>query len=324
MPPPRWPPQGVPLVDLSSDQDTTDLTKCVVYVERHIAKQQAAAGAGSGAGGADAQPPAPAGSGQPAASAQQQEEPCILVLGEPGRQGVLGHSRGHGQRLRHPFPATSQPHAPALSSRPAPTTPPRPRPRPHLIQVPHTLHPSHPTAGALGGRLDHTLANLNTLYMFPHLNITLAGDGNLVRLLRAGRTEVHPDEAREGPTCALVPLAGPVVASSSGLKWNLDQTEVGGGARVGGGGGRGDRGGGGGGEAAWAGSWVVAAARPVCLLLRCSKPGPPTLVVGADAVSGPGEHQQRAGRRPRGGGGQRRPAVDHRVPGSGQRQHQRR
>ena len=115
MPPPRWPPQGVPLVDLSSDQDTTDLTKCVVYVERHIAKQQAAAGAGSGAGGADAQPPAPAGSGQPAASAQQQEEPCILVLGEPGRQGVLGHSRGHGQRLRHPFPATSQPHAPALA-----------------------------------------------------------------------------------------------------------------------------------------------------------------------------------------------------------------
>ncbi len=38
-------------------------------------------------------------------------------------------------------------------------------------------------AGALGGRLDHTLSNLNTLYHFQHLDISLWGDGNLARLV---------------------------------------------------------------------------------------------------------------------------------------------
>lgn len=84
-------------------------------------------------------------------------------------------------------------------------------------------------AGALGGRLDHTLANLNTLYCYPHLNITLWGDGNLVRLLRAGKSMIRPSRL-EGPTCGLVPLARPAVASSRGLKWNLDNTHVSGAA----------------------------------------------------------------------------------------------
>ncbi len=81
-------------------------------------------------------------------------------------------------------------------------------------------------AGALGGRLDHTLANLNVLYMYPHLDMTLAGDGNLVRLLPRGRNALVWDPVCEGPTCALVPLAGPVVATSTGLRWNLQASEV--------------------------------------------------------------------------------------------------
>lgn len=79
--------------------------------------------------------------------------------------------------------------------------------------------------GALGGRLDHTLSNLNTLYCFRHLNMALWGDGNLVRLLRAGRATIHPARC-EGPTCGLVPLARPATASSTGLKWDLDNTHV--------------------------------------------------------------------------------------------------
>ncbi len=54
--------------------------------------------------------------------------------------------------------------------------------------------PPSPSPGALGGRLDHTLANLNSLHMFPHLAVTLWGDGNLVRLVRPGRTLIVPDE----------------------------------------------------------------------------------------------------------------------------------
>jgi thiamine pyrophosphokinase len=73
--------------------------------------------------------------------------------------------------------------------------------------------------------LDHTLANLNTLYCYPHLNITLWGEGNLVRLLRAGKSVIKPSRL-EGPTCGLVPLARPATASSKGLKWDLDDTHV--------------------------------------------------------------------------------------------------
>lgn len=80
-------------------------------------------------------------------------------------------------------------------------------------------------AGALGGRLDHTLSNLNTLYCYRHLNMALWGDGNLVRLLRAGTARIQPARA-EGPTCGLVPLARPATASSTGLKWDLDNTHV--------------------------------------------------------------------------------------------------
>ncbi|KAL4458874.1 hypothetical protein ABPG75_013739 [Micractinium tetrahymenae] len=80
--------------------------------------------------------------------------------------------------------------------------------------------------GALGGRLDHTLSNLSTLYMYPDMSLVLLGDGNLARLVPAGRAVIRPDRRLEGPTCGLVPCAGGAVASSSGLRWNLHSTPM--------------------------------------------------------------------------------------------------
>ncbi|GIL65866.1 hypothetical protein Vafri_19514 [Volvox africanus] len=80
--------------------------------------------------------------------------------------------------------------------------------------------------GALGGRLDHTLANLNVLHVYADLNITLWGDGNLVRLVRRGKALIKPDRRFEGPTCGLIPIAGPVIATSSGLEWNVSDTTL--------------------------------------------------------------------------------------------------
>lgn len=82
------------------------------------------------------------------------------------------------------------------------------------------------TAGALGGRLDHTLANLNTLHMHRHLDLALVGEGNLVRLVRAGRCVIKPDRHVEGPLCGLVPMSGPAVVTMKGFKWDLDQFEM--------------------------------------------------------------------------------------------------
>lgn len=75
--------------------------------------------------------------------------------------------------------------------------------------------------GALGGRLDHILSNISTLYSFRDIQLVLCGDGNLTRLLRAGRTIIRPNLDVEGPTCGLVPMDGPAVATTQGLRWNM-------------------------------------------------------------------------------------------------------
>eukprot|EP00798_Chlamydomonas_sp_ICE-L_P013434 gene13434-19290_t len=124
--------QGVEVIDQSHDQDSTDLVKCIQYLETH-------------------------------------------------------HLPNLGASIRH-----------------------------HIIVV-----------GALGGRLDHTLSNLNALYQHSHLNITMWGEGNLVRLVRGpGRTVITPHRGLEGPQCGLVPLGPPVIATCTGLKWNMDKLQL--------------------------------------------------------------------------------------------------
>ena len=44
--------------------------------------------------------------------------------------------------------------------------------------------------GALGGRLDHTLANLHTLHMYADMEIVMIGEGNCARLLHEGKTRI--------------------------------------------------------------------------------------------------------------------------------------
>ena len=76
-------------------------------------------------------------------------------------------------------------------------------------------------AGALGGRLDHTLGNLNSLYSHPDQKIVLLGEGNVVHLLQPGTTHVHVRRDVEGLHCGVIPLCEPVTVSSKGLKWDM-------------------------------------------------------------------------------------------------------
>ena len=133
----------VPLIDLSHDQDSTDLEKCLNYLQANVMGPLQASSSGQEV-------------------EQEEDQPLILVL------------------------------------------------------------------GAFGGRLDHTISNINVLYQFRHLNIVLWGEGNLVRLIRGpGETLIVPNlevEARGG--CGLVCLGEPCVASSRGLKWDLADTKL--------------------------------------------------------------------------------------------------
>ncbi|KAF8065877.1 TPK1 [Scenedesmus sp. PABB004] len=151
---------------------------------------------------------------------QQQEQQQQLgapeppaQAGWPAQRGAGAHAGGGGGGGGQP--AAREVHATILASHDGGALPAKRLRQQHIILV----------MGALGGRLDHTLANLNTLYCYPHLDLTLWGDGNLVRLLRAGRARITPSRA-EGPTCGLVPLARPATASSRGLKWDLDDTHM--------------------------------------------------------------------------------------------------
>ena len=96
----------------------------------------------------------------------------------------------------------------------------------NLHVVVRTQHASgspyaHCDAGAFGGRIDHVLSSLCTLHRHEGEQIILCGDGNLVRLLPKGHSELEPDLAVEGPACGLVAMGSPAIASSTGLRWNL-------------------------------------------------------------------------------------------------------
>lgn len=73
----------------------------------------------------------------------------------------------------------------------------------------------------MGGRLDHVLSHLSVLYANADLPLVLLGDGNAARLLHRGTTEVHVSLEDEGPHCGVVPLAGPAIVTSRGLRWDM-------------------------------------------------------------------------------------------------------
>jgi thiamine pyrophosphokinase len=76
-------------------------------------------------------------------------------------------------------------------------------------------------AGALGGRLDHSLANLNALYKYQDLPLVLVGDGNIVRLLPIGDSLITMNSSAEGIQCGVIPLGSSSVVTSKGLKYDM-------------------------------------------------------------------------------------------------------
>ncbi|GER24738.1 thiamin pyrophosphokinase family protein [Striga asiatica] len=65
-------------------------------------------------------------------------------------------------------------------------------------------------AGALGGRFDHEVGNINVLCRFPNTRIVLLSDDCLIQLLPCShRHEIYIQPAIEGPHCGLIPISGP-------------------------------------------------------------------------------------------------------------------
>ncbi|XP_057965568.1 thiamine pyrophosphokinase 1 isoform X2 [Malania oleifera] len=82
--------------------------------------------------------------------------------------------------------------------------------------------------GALGGRFDHEIGNINVMYRFSTIRIILLSDDCLIHLLpRTHHHEIHIHSSFEGPHCGLVPIGMPSRSTSTtGLQWNLTETEM--------------------------------------------------------------------------------------------------
>jgi len=82
--------------------------------------------------------------------------------------------------------------------------------------------------GALGGRFDHEMGNINVLHIFPNINIILLSNDCLIFLLpRTHNHEIHVERSIEGPHCGLIPIGMPSTSTTTtGLRWNLDNTSM--------------------------------------------------------------------------------------------------
>ncbi|CAA6654282.1 unnamed protein product [Spirodela intermedia] len=82
--------------------------------------------------------------------------------------------------------------------------------------------------GALGGRFDHEVGNINALYRFPKTRIILMSDDCLIYLLpKTHRHEIIIQSSVEGPHCGLIPIGAPSASTTTtGLQWDLTDTEM--------------------------------------------------------------------------------------------------
>ncbi|OWM77981.1 thiamine pyrophosphokinase 1-like isoform X1 [Punica granatum] len=83
-------------------------------------------------------------------------------------------------------------------------------------------------AGALGGRFDHEVGNINVLCRFKDTRIILISDDCLIHLLpKAQNHEIHVLSSVVGPHCGLIPIGMPSRSTTTtGLQWDLSDTEM--------------------------------------------------------------------------------------------------
>uniref|UniRef100_A0A7S2FHH2 Thiamine pyrophosphokinase n=1 Tax=Haptolina brevifila TaxID=156173 RepID=A0A7S2FHH2_9EUKA len=78
--------------------------------------------------------------------------------------------------------------------------------------------------GAIGGRLDQQMANLNMAYSYKCFrDFFLVSDHSLAFVLQPGSHVIEPNRQVEDGTCGLIPLGSRCEGvRTTGLRWNLD------------------------------------------------------------------------------------------------------
>ena len=184
---------GVPVTDLSDDQDSTDLDKCIEHVRREM------------------QTDAASGPDTIAVVGTALAEPACIDAEAQLIASVRFHAQALGRNGQSCCYVPARDLLKAMSTSAVCALP---------VQCQGQQHGGL-AAGAIGGRLDHTLGNLNALYVHADLPLVLIGDGNFVRLLRRGKTQIAMNAEAEGVQCGVIPLGEPAVVTSRGLRWDM-------------------------------------------------------------------------------------------------------
>jgi thiamine pyrophosphokinase len=99
----------------------------------------------------------------------------------------------------------------------------------HLKQKPGSLNYIL-AIGSIGGRIDHCLSNLNTLYTLEQETkecpIFLYDVGDYVSWVLSNEAEHTIESNHASRWCSLIPLSGASRVTSTGLKWDLANDEM--------------------------------------------------------------------------------------------------
>ncbi|KAJ1964314.1 hypothetical protein IWQ62_002970 [Dispira parvispora] len=81
--------------------------------------------------------------------------------------------------------------------------------------------------GGLGGRFDHTMASISTLYKYAKDRpIYLVNPGTLTFLLTPNTHHIECQWYRKEIKCGIIPISEPAIVTTEGLRWNLKEEET--------------------------------------------------------------------------------------------------